>query len=115
MSRQKQNIAQVLHNSSVKFPKDFFAIVLSTKMAAVTSSTIKELWRNEPLKCFNFTKHLNCASVPQKVLVIFITNVLPILKFTSEYVDRLLSSTSSFAFRGHFILSLFPSVSKRLC
>ena len=71
--RQKQNVAQVLHNSRVKFPKDFFTIVLSTKVAAVTSNTIKELWRSEPLKCFNFAKQLICASVPQNVLDIFIT------------------------------------------
>ena len=43
--KQHKNLAQVLHNDIVKFPKDFFAIVLSTNMAAaVTSGTIKE-WR----------------------------------------------------------------------
>ena len=37
--KQKKNVAHVLHNNSVKFPKDFSAIVISTNMAAVTSSS----------------------------------------------------------------------------
>ena len=39
---QNNNVAQILHNNRIKFPKDFSAIVLSTNMAAVTSGTIKE-------------------------------------------------------------------------
>ena len=35
-------VAQDLHNNRIKFPKDFFSIVLSTNMAAVTSGAIKE-------------------------------------------------------------------------
>ena len=40
--KQWKNVAQVLHNNRVKFPKDFFAIVLSTNMAAVMSDAMKE-------------------------------------------------------------------------
>ena len=39
--KQKKNVAHVLHNNSVKFPKDFSAFVISTNMAAVTSGAIK--------------------------------------------------------------------------
>ena len=31
-------MARILHNNRVKFPKDFFSIVLYTNMAAMTSS-----------------------------------------------------------------------------
>ena len=31
-------MARILHNNRVKFPKDFFSIVLCTNMAAMTSS-----------------------------------------------------------------------------
>ena len=41
--KQYKTVAQVLHNNRVKFPKDLFAIVLSTNMAAVTSDAIKEI------------------------------------------------------------------------
>ena len=47
--KKLKNVAQVLHNNKAKFPKDFFAIVLSTNLAAitnmavVTSDAIKEL------------------------------------------------------------------------
>ena len=40
--KEWKNVAQVLHNNRVKFPKDFFAIVLSINMAAVTSGEIKK-------------------------------------------------------------------------
>ena len=36
-AKQKQNVARVLHNNRVKFPKDFFAFVQYTNMAAMTS------------------------------------------------------------------------------
>ena len=36
-------VAQGLHDNIVKFPKEFLAIVLTTNMAAGTSSAIKEL------------------------------------------------------------------------
>ena len=37
-TKQQQIMARILHNNRVKFPKDFFSIVLSTNMAAMTSS-----------------------------------------------------------------------------
>ena len=42
-TKQWQNVAQVLHNNRIKFPKDFSAIVLYTNMAAVTSAANQEL------------------------------------------------------------------------
>ena len=41
--KQLKNVAQVLRNNRVKFLKGFFAIVLPTNMAVVTSDAIKEL------------------------------------------------------------------------
>ena len=45
-------ITQDLHNNRIKFPKDFFAIVLSTNMAAMTSDAIKE-WKPRYVKTQN--------------------------------------------------------------
>ena len=51
LPKQWKNVAQVLHNNRVKIPKDFFAIVLSTNMAAVTPGAIHYMHRshNAPL------------------------------------------------------------------
>ena len=42
-TKQWENVAQVLHNNIIKFPKDFFTIVLYTNMAAVMSHENREL------------------------------------------------------------------------
>ena len=42
--KQWQNVAQVLQHNRVKFPKDFFAIVLYTNRVAMMSGIIKE-WK----------------------------------------------------------------------
>ena len=42
-TKQWENVAHVLHNNRIKFPKDFLAIVLYTNMAAVTSHENREL------------------------------------------------------------------------
>ena len=42
-TQQWQNVAQNLHDNKVKFPKEFFAIVLCINMAAVTSRENPEL------------------------------------------------------------------------
>ena len=41
-TKQWQNVAQVLHNSRIKFQKTSFAVVLYTNMAAVTSRENRE-------------------------------------------------------------------------
>ena len=43
VSKRLENVAQVLHKNRVKFPRDFFAPLLSTKMTVLTSGAIKEL------------------------------------------------------------------------
>ena len=40
-----ENVAQVLNKILAKFPKDFFAIVLSTNMAVMMSGGIKECFK----------------------------------------------------------------------
>ena len=43
----RKKVAQVLYYNRVKFSKDFFAIVLSTNMAAMTSVQSKNLLRHD--------------------------------------------------------------------
>ena len=63
-TKQWENVAHVLHNNRIKFPKDFLAIVLYTNMAAVTSHENRELKQRVVLH-----RHLFCDDTITKIFL----------------------------------------------
>ena len=55
-------MARILHNNGVKFPKDFFSIVMSTNMAAMTSSE-NHLYKSSEEPVFGIFAHYSTRPI----------------------------------------------------